>query len=40
MTTITAVILAEGLPCESYLDTGNRSALTANAGLFRNHLRS
>ena len=23
-----AVILAEDLPCESYLDTGNRAALT------------
>jgi hypothetical protein len=27
-----AVILAEGLPCESYLDTGNRSAFADASG--------
>ncbi len=34
-----AVILAESLPCESYLDTGNRAALAPTRNLY-GHLRS
>src|SRR6185436_15037675 len=31
------VLLAEGLPCESYLDTGNRAAFANGSGVVQAH---